>query len=74
MPGQAISYKVGAEVFKKIFESQLTYMESIYSMERPGYLHPVAIQLYKNLIDEGPIPLNFLIKKYNINENDLFKC
>jgi len=74
MPGQAISYKVGAEVFKRIFESHLTYMNSIYSTDRPGYLHPVAIQLYKKLINEGPIPLNFLMKKYKINEDDLFKC
>ena len=62
-PGQAVSYKVGSEVFKKIIKS--------VNLEKK-LLSEDAINLYKKIIEEGPLPLSFLIKKYNINIDDLF--
>jgi uncharacterized protein (DUF885 family) len=54
-PGQALSYKIGSEVFKKILEK-----ENINE-----FVNNDSIELYKKLIKES-IPLKFLIDKYNI--------
>ena len=62
-PGQAVSYKVGSEVFKKIVKS-LNLDKNLLSDD--------TIKLYKKIIEEGPMPLSFLINKYNIDINDLF--
>jgi len=62
-PGQAVSYKVGSEVFKKI-------MKTLETSSNP--LSTNALQIYKNIIEEGPMPLKFLIAKYNIDINELF--
>jgi hypothetical protein len=63
IPGQAVSYKFGSEVFKQIMKSlSIT----------PNSLSSNAIQIYKEIIEAGPMPLEFLIKKYNIDINELF--
>jgi len=62
-PGQAVAYKVGEHVFKKILEKK-----NIKSM-----LEPSALELYKKLIIDGPKPLKFICSDYNINKNDLFR-
>ena len=61
-PGQAVAYKVGSHVFKKILEHNNIH----------NFIDPKAIQLYKKIINDGPKPLKFICKDYNINENDLF--
>jgi hypothetical protein len=63
MPGQAISYKVGSQIYKTILKkNNIKY-----------YLDPKAIEIYKEIINNGPMPLKFLVKKYNINPDDIFK-
>jgi hypothetical protein len=57
LPGQAVSYKVGNEVFKQILEKQ-----GINNL-----LEPNAIDLYKKLIINGQKPLKFICEDYNIN-------
>ena len=61
-PGQAISYKVGFQVFKKILEKNNIY----------NFTDPKAIQLYKKIINDGPKPLKFICKDYKIKEDELF--
>jgi len=56
-PGQAVCYKVGNEIFKKI----------VQNTERND-----RIRLYKEIIETGPMPLSFLLDKYKINKDDLF--
>ena len=55
-PGQALSYKIGSEVFKKILEK-----ENIND-----FVNNNSIELYKKIIHEN-IPLKFLIDKYKID-------
>jgi hypothetical protein len=62
-PGQAVSYKVGSEVFKKIIKSLNLEKNALFDEAR---------SLYKKIIEDGPMPLSFLIKKYNIDINELF--
>jgi hypothetical protein len=57
-PGQAVAYKVGSQVFKKILEKK-----GIKDL-----LEPSAIDLYKKLINDGPKPLKFICKDYGVNE------
>lgn len=61
-PGQAVSYKIGSQVFKKILEKN----------NISNFIDPKAIQLYKKFIMDGPKPLKFICKDYNIKENELF--
>jgi hypothetical protein len=49
IPGQAVSYKVGSEIFKQINKNN-------------------SLTLCKKLIMDGPLPLEFLIKKYKIKK------
>jgi uncharacterized protein (DUF885 family) len=62
MPGQAVSYKVGSHIFNKILEKN----------NIKNYLDPKAIEIYKKIIMDGPKPLKFLVKDYNLDENTLF--
>jgi uncharacterized protein (DUF885 family) len=61
-PGQAISYKIGSEVFKKILDKNGI----------KTYLEPNAIKIYKKIIEDGHKPIKFLIEEYNINKDELF--
>ena len=61
-PGQAVAYKVGNQVFKKIVEKQ-----SIDNL-----LEPKAIELYKKLIIDGPKPLKFICQDYGLQIDKLF--
>jgi hypothetical protein len=61
-PGQAIAYKVGCQVFKKILEKQK--IENV--------VEPKAIDLYKKLIIDGPKPLKFICKDYKLDVKNLF--
>jgi uncharacterized protein (DUF885 family) len=63
LPGQAISYKVGSAIYKKILKkNNIKY-----------YLDPTAIEIYKEIIKCGSYPLKYLVKKYDINTNEVFK-
>jgi len=64
-PGQAVSYKLGSMIFKKI-------MQKLSILNPPSNLSDIAIKLYKEIIDEGPMPLEFLMKKYKIDKSELF--
>ena len=55
-PGQAVAYKVGNQVFKKILEKK-----GIKNL-----LEPSAIDLYKKIINDGPKPLKFICKDYGV--------
>ena len=59
LPGQAVSYKVGKQIFKKIVNSN-------------NLLSDESIKLYKEIIFNGPMPLGQLLEKYNIDVNNLF--
>jgi hypothetical protein len=61
-PGQAVAYKVGSQVFKKILEKNNIH----------NFTEPKAIELYKKIINDGPKPLKFICKDYNIKKNELF--
>lgn len=61
-PGQAVSYKVGCQVFKKIIENK----------NINDIINNKSLDIYKNIISDGPLPLKFLIEKYNIDLNTLF--
>jgi len=61
-PGQAIAYKVGFQVFKKILDKH----------NINNFTDPKAIELYKTLIINGPKPLKYILKDYKINEDELF--
>jgi len=52
IPGQALCYKTGLSVYDKIFTGNLTSDENI--------------QKYNKYVQEQPLPLELLIKKYNI--------
>jgi len=58
-PGQAVAYKVGKQIFKKIVNSN-------------NLLSEESIKLYKEIIFNGPMPLGLLLEKYNIDVNTLF--
>jgi len=58
-PGQAVSYKIGSEVFKKIINKKLL---------TPNEL----IEKCKEIISSETLPLSFLLKKYNIDINEIF--
>jgi hypothetical protein len=64
-PGQAVSYKLGSMIFKKI-------MQKLSILNPPSNLSDNALKLYKEIIDVGPMPLEFLLKKYKIDINEIF--
>jgi hypothetical protein len=60
-PGQAVSYKVGSQVFKKIIN-----INNWDTINNKNY------ELCNKIILDGPLPLKFLIEKYKINIDNLF--
>jgi len=64
MPGQALCYKLGDQVFRKIFIHKLSKKEPLFTCQ--------SIELYKNLLYNGIIPLEILINKYGLDMNELF--
>ena len=64
-PGQALSYKIGSTFFKKL-------LEKIHGKEI-DVLDNKSINLYKKIILDGPEPLCFLLKKYDIDILSLFE-
>jgi hypothetical protein len=67
LPGQALSYKIGSEVFKYIMKQNQQQTQ-----QQIDPLSPIAIEMYKKIIEEGSMPLNFFIEKYNIDINEIF--
>ena len=67
LPGQAVSYKIGSEIFKYIMKQKQEQQQ-----QQIDPLSPIAIEIYKKIIDEGSIPLNFFIEQYNIDINKIF--
>jgi len=65
LPGQALGYKLGDYVFKAIFYKKFKRLDNLLGDD--------AIELYKELIISGSIPLELLCKKYNIDIMNLFK-
>lgn len=62
-PGQAVCYKVGNEMFKNI----------VKKIDKDNdFLTKEKINLYKEIIEVGPMPLCFLLDKYGINKDELF--
>jgi hypothetical protein len=62
-PGQAVCYKIGNEMFKII----------VKKMNKDNdFLTKEKINLYKEIIEAGPMPLCFLLDKYKIKKDDLF--
>jgi hypothetical protein len=59
---QVLTYKIGSHIFEIILRKK--NIIDILSKE--------AIIIYKEIINDGPIPLKFLMEKYNIQENELF--
>lgn len=65
MPGQVLCYKLGDQVFRKIFIKVLSKSESLLSVK--------AINLYKELLSNGSIALELLLQKYQIPLESLFE-
>jgi uncharacterized protein (DUF885 family) len=66
LPGQAVSYKIGSEVFKYIMKQKQQQQQQI------NPLSTISLEMYKKIIEEGSMPLNFMIEKYNIDINEIF--
>ena len=64
IPGQALSYKVGCEVLNKIFQKRFNRKDKL--------LDDDAILLYKELLLNCIEPLDIIMAKYNITNDDLF--
>lgn len=64
MPGQVLCYKLGDQVFRKICIKILSKNELLLSDK--------AIKLYKQILSNGSISLELLLKKYNIPLSELF--
>jgi len=62
-PGQAVCYKVGNEMFKNIVKKLENNVD---------FLTKDKIKLYKEIIEQGPMPLAFLLDKYKINKDEIF--
>jgi uncharacterized protein (DUF885 family) len=60
-PGQAVSYKVGSQVFKKII-----------NINKWDTINNKNYGICNKIILDGPLPLKFLIDKYKINIDNLF--
>jgi uncharacterized protein (DUF885 family) len=70
LPGQALSYKIGSEVFKYIMKQNQQQTQQTQQQIDP--LSPISVEMYKKIIEEGSMPLNFFIEKYNIDINEIF--
>jgi uncharacterized protein (DUF885 family) len=64
MPGQVLCYKLGDQVFRKIFIKVLSKSESLFSDK--------SMKLYKEILSNGIISLELLIQKYKIPLESLF--
>jgi uncharacterized protein (DUF885 family) len=64
MPGQVLCYKLGDQVFRKIFIKVLSKNESLFSDK--------SMKLYKEILSNGIISLELLIQKYKIPLESLF--
>jgi len=64
MPGQVLCYKLGDQVFRKIFIKALSNQESLLSHK--------AMEFYKEILSNGSQPLETLLKKYDIPITELF--
>jgi uncharacterized protein (DUF885 family) len=62
LPGQAVAYKLGNHIFEIIIKNK-----GIKNL-----MDPKALEIYKELIHNGSMPLKFLLEKYNINQSELF--
>jgi hypothetical protein len=65
MPGQVFCYKLGDQVFRKIFIKMLSKKESLFSDK--------AMKLYKEILSNGSISLELLLNKYQIPLSSLFE-
>ena len=65
MPGQVLCYKLGDQVFRKIFIKVLSKSESLFSEK--------AMNLYKEILSNGSTSLELLLKKYQIPLESLFE-
>jgi len=65
MPGQVLCYKLGDQVFRKIFIKVLSKNESLFSDN--------AINLYKKLLSNGSTSLELLLQQYQIPLETLFE-
>ncbi len=63
MPGQALCYKIGATIIKKIHEKYVGGSD---------LLNDKSFELYKELIYNKEKPLEVLMKNYNINFKEVF--
>lgn len=61
-PGQAVAYKVGDYIFKKIVEKN----------NIKNLLEPRGLELYKKIITDGHKPLKFICNDYDIDIDKLF--
>jgi hypothetical protein len=61
MPGQALSYKIGCEIIKKIVQKK-----------NKNLLAPESIQEFKNILLSKEQPLQFLLNKYNLTFAEIF--
>lgn len=62
IPGQALCYKIGCEIFRKIYEK---YGGNNFNDEK-------SFDLYKKIIYNKEKSLEFLLKDYNLSFNDIF--
>lgn len=65
MPGQVLCYKLGDQVFRKIFIKVLSKNESLFSDK--------AINLYREILSNGSTSLELLLQKYQIQLDSLFE-
>lgn len=65
MPGQVLCYKLGDQVFRKIFIKVLSKNESLFSDK--------AINLYREILSNGSTSLELLLQKYQIPLDSLFE-
>jgi uncharacterized protein (DUF885 family) len=65
MPGQVLCYKLGDQVFRKIFIKVLSKNESLFSDN--------AMNLYKEILSNGSTSLELLLQKYQIPLESLFE-
>jgi uncharacterized protein (DUF885 family) len=59
LPGQALCYKIGDEMLKRLFINKFGRTENLIENEN--------IKFYDELIRAGTIPLELLCKKYNVD-------
>ena len=62
MPGQALSYKIGCEIIKKIVQKK---NKNLLALE--------SIQEFKNILLSKEQPLQFLLNKYNLTFDEIFE-